>query len=343
LALAERVGDRRGAGWALQHLAWSATTRGDYPLAELMLARAAEVFGALDDDGGLSWCAGTEAFVRLLQGRIREARDLARGLLPLGRAMGDRWGTGACLAIDGFGAAELGRISTALEETEASYAEFRDLGDTWGQSMALVAQGTALRGAGRHDEATTVLQTAVDISSDAFHPVTGVLALVVLGYCRLDVGDVAGARAAAERALAGLARVDLEPGASVGLRVLLAQCLRAEGGLDEALVFLREAQSWHEGSLLFPRRQALAHLAGALNESGRSREALAVIGEAFTVPAEDVRSRVVALRVLAQCLAGCGDRPAAELAVRQAVALAQATEMRSELPASERAMAALVG
>src|SRR5204863_302962 len=33
LALADRVGDRRGAGWALQHLAWSATTRGDYGLA----------------------------------------------------------------------------------------------------------------------------------------------------------------------------------------------------------------------------------------------------------------------------------------------------------------------
>src|SRR5213078_4132858 len=97
LALAERVGDRRGAGWALQHLAWSATTRGDYALAEQMLTQAADVFTALDDDGGLSWCAGTEAFVRLLQGRLRQARNLAQGLLPLGRAMGDRWGTAACL------------------------------------------------------------------------------------------------------------------------------------------------------------------------------------------------------------------------------------------------------
>jgi tetratricopeptide (TPR) repeat protein len=32
-ALAVRVDDPRGAGWALQHLAWSATTRGDYDLA----------------------------------------------------------------------------------------------------------------------------------------------------------------------------------------------------------------------------------------------------------------------------------------------------------------------
>src|SRR5205085_7867390 len=66
LALAQRVGDRRGSGWALQHLAWSATTRGDYALADRTLVEAAEVFNSLDDDGGLSWCAGTEAFVRPL-------------------------------------------------------------------------------------------------------------------------------------------------------------------------------------------------------------------------------------------------------------------------------------
>src|SRR5439155_16028471 len=89
LALAERVGDRRGAGWALQHLAWSATTRGDYPRAERTLAHAADVFAALDDHGGLSWCAGTEAFVRLLQGRLQESRSLAQGLLPIGHALGD--------------------------------------------------------------------------------------------------------------------------------------------------------------------------------------------------------------------------------------------------------------
>ncbi|MDQ1704509.1 MAG: hypothetical protein QOF18_875 [Frankiaceae bacterium] len=341
LALAERVGDRRGAGWALQHLAWSATTRGDYPLAERMLARAADVFGSLDDDGGLSWCAGTEAFVRLLQGRLGEARQLAQALLPLGRAMDDGWGTAACLTIDGFAAAELGRLNTALEETTAAYDEFRELGDTWGQSIALVAQGAALRGAGRHEDAIAVLAHAVETSAAAHHPVTGALAAGVLGYCRLDIGDVEGAQAAAEQALLALAGIDLEPGALVGLRVLLAQTLRASGRLDEALPLLREAEAHRHGSLVFPRRQALAHLAGALLESGDARRALAVAGEALREPAEDVRSRVVALRVLAQCLAAVGDRPAAEFASRQALALAGSTEMRSELPASERVLTSL--
>jgi class 3 adenylate cyclase/tetratricopeptide (TPR) repeat protein len=342
LTLADRVGDRRGAGWALQHLAWSATTRGDYPQAERMLARAAEVFTALDDDGGLSWCAGTEAFVRLLQGRLREARALAGTLLPFGQAMDDRWGTAACLSIDGFAAAELGDLDTALAQTATAYDDFVALGDTWGQSMALTARGAALRGAGRHEEATECLTRAAETSAAAEHPVTGALALGVLGYCRLDVGDAAGAQAAAERALASLAGMDLEPGALVGLRVLLAQALRAQGRLDDALTLLREAERHRDGSLVFPRRQAMAHLAGALLDAGRPGEALATAHDAMAVPAEDVRSRVVALRVLAGCLAACGDVPAAELALRQAVALAGATQQSSERSATERALAGLV-
>jgi class 3 adenylate cyclase/tetratricopeptide (TPR) repeat protein len=341
LSLAERVGDRRGAGWALQHLAWSATTRGDYELAERTLAAAADVFASLDDDGGLSWCAGTEAFVRVLQGRHAEARTLARGLLPLGRAMGDRWGTAACLTIDGLAAAELGRVTTALEESAAAYEEFLDLGDTWGQAMALVAEGASLRSAGRHRKAVRRLERAVQIAEQGRHPVPAVLALGVLGYCRLDLGDAGAAEAVADRALGVIDGLDVRPGALVGLRVLKAQAMRASGRLDEAIELLREAQVLREASLVFPRRQALAHLAGALLERGDAGEALQVAQQAMSETAEDVRSRIVALRVLGGCLAAVGDNPAARAAVRQAVALSNATEMTGELAGSRRALAAL--
>jgi tetratricopeptide (TPR) repeat protein len=336
LAVAERVGDRHGAGWALQHLAWSATTRGDYDVAERTLAQAAEVFSALDDTGGLSWCAGTEAFVRLLQGRLHEARALAGGLLELGRVLGDRWGVAACRTIVGFAAAELGDITIALRETSTALAEFRELGDTWGQAMALAAQGAALRGAGRLDDATDALMSAVQLSTDARHPVVESLALGVLGYCRLDLDDPLGAESAAERAIAAMQGMDLRPGALTGLRVLRAQASRAQGRLDEALPLLSEADLVTDASLVFPRRQALAHLAGALLEADRPQDALAAIHRAMDVPAEDVRSRVISLRVLAQCLARTGDAPAARFAVRQAAALARATEMRCEVDATER-------
>jgi tetratricopeptide (TPR) repeat protein len=341
LGLAERVGDRKGAGWALQHLAWSSTTRGDYAEAESRLAAAADVFAGLDDDGGLSWCAGTEAFVRLLQGRLEQARDLAQGLLPIGRALGDRWGAAACLTIDALAAAELGLISTALEESASAYDDFHELGDTWGQCMASLASGIALRGSGRQRKAVRRLEHAVELAARGRHPLLSAFAMGAIGYCRLDLGDANGAAAAATRALDALAGVDVRPGALVGLRVLLAQAKRARGETVEAVALLREAQVVDDSSLAFPRRQALAHLAGALLELGEPEEALAVVHQAMAQPAQDLRSRIVTLRVLGACLAAAADQPAARVALRQAVALSRSTELRAELPASQKALDAL--
>ena len=344
LALAQRVGDRRGAGWALQHLAWSATTRGDYALAELMLGEAAEVFASLDDEGGLSWCAGTEAFVRLLQGRLNAARDLARGLLTIGQAMGDEWGTAACLTIDAYAAAELGWVSTSLAEISDAEEIFRAVGDTWGQSLALVARGAALRADMQYEEAIAALQEAVRISVESAQPASGALALATLGYCWLDVGDLEGAERTAREAIAVVTGLELRAPAFIGPHVLLAQVFRARGRLEEALPLLKEAAAVEdEGTLVFPRRQALAHLAGALLASGDVATAVRTSQQALSVAAEDVRSRVVALRVLAQCLTRAGDVPAGLMAARQAVALAEATEMRGERDASHRLLNELSG
>jgi class 3 adenylate cyclase/tetratricopeptide (TPR) repeat protein len=342
LALAERVADRPGAGWALQHLAWSATTRGDYELAERTLAAAGDVFISLDDDGGLSWCAGTEAFVRLMQGKYEQARELAIGLLPLGRARGDRWGTAACLTIDGFAAAELGDIEVALEECRAAYDDFTALGDTWGRCLALTAAGVALRGQARHRKAGRRLTEAVEIARAEHHPAPAALALGALGYLRLDMGDPHGAEQAAAEALELMSGLDVREGALAGLRVLRAQALRAVGeDRDTALELLHQARAVPEASLVFPRRQALAHLAGALLEDGDASGALQIAHEAMAEPAQDLRSRIVALRVLGGCLDACGDRPAGRFALRQSVALAGATQLRSELPASQKALQAL--
>jgi tetratricopeptide (TPR) repeat protein len=341
LALAERVGDRRGSGWAWQHLAWSATTRGDYAEAERRLAAAADVFTSLDDEGGLSWCAGTEAFVRLLQGRLSEARDLAQGLLPLGQALGDKWGTAACKTIDGFACAELGLITTALQEAGAAHDQFHELGDLWGECMASIASATALRGAGRQRKAIRRLEHAVDLAAKGGHPLPAALATVTIGYCKLDLGDTSGAEAAARAALARTEGLELRPGALTALKVLLAMALRQRGQTAEAVELLREAQLVDDSSLAFPRRQALAHLAGGLLELGETAEALAVANQALSVPAQDLRSRIVALRVLGNCLAAAGDVPAARVAMTQAVALSGATEMKGELTASQKALAAL--
>ena len=210
-ALAVQVGDERGAGWALQHLAWSATTRGDYALAATTLERAAEVFSSLEDAGGLSWVAGTEGFVRLLEGRFREARDLAGSLLPFGEQSGDRWGVAALLTIDSLAATELGDVLVGADEAERARVRFSDVGDVWGQSLALIAAGVSARGADLPDRAVTFLDTAVALSEQGQHPLTGALALVALGYAHLDRGDLDAAEGCVWKVGATLAGLDLEP------------------------------------------------------------------------------------------------------------------------------------
>ena len=341
-SLAERVGDPRGAGWALQHLAWSATTRGDYRRAEGALEQAGEVFAGLGDTGGLAWVAGTEGFVRLLEGRFTEARELARSLLPAGDQAGERWGVAALLTIDAVAAAELGEVVVGADEAERARVRFAELGDDWGQSLALVAAGISARGADLPDRAVAFLERAVELSERGRHPLTGALALVAMGYAHLDRGDLDGAQSCVGKVTASLAGLDLEPHAVLGARVLLAQVLRRRGQPAEALAELDAAldAAGDAPGLLFPRRQALSHRAGTLLELGRVPDALAAARAACDTAAEDVRSHVLALRALGSALRAAGSAEEAVGAFERALEVARSTGSRSEVATTERLLAA---
>jgi class 3 adenylate cyclase/tetratricopeptide (TPR) repeat protein len=344
LDLARRIDDRRGAGWALQHLAWTATTRGRYPAAAEALSQAAEVFTTLEDSGGLSWCAGTEAFVHLLAGRLRAARALASSLIAVAEATGEKWGVAACRTISAHAAAELGDVPAAIAESERAQAAFAEMHDTWGEAMATIARGIADRCAGHPRRAARILREAVELSSAGSHPVTGALARAMLGYCHLDRHDASAAEGVAREALAYLSGLDLEPPAVVGVQVLLAQALRAQGRLAEALGLLDTAvDAALESSLLFPRRQALAHRAGALLDAGRVPDAVTEIERALAVPAEDVRSQVVALRVLAAVRTRVGDAVGARAALDEALAVALDADQRTEVESTRAALTGLNG
>jgi tetratricopeptide (TPR) repeat protein len=336
--LAEQVGDRRGVGWALQHLAWCATTRGDYALANDALARAEQLFGDLEDVAGLTWVAGTEGFVRLLEGRFGEARELAASVLPLGEQKGERWGVAAALTIDALAAAELGDVIVAAAEAERARARFAETGDAWGQSLALVAAGISARGAALPERAVSFLAEAVEIAERGRHPITATLALVAQGYAQLDAGDLDGAEACVRRVAVTLAGLDLQPHAALGARVLLAQVLRRRGRLEEALAELDAALATSRDApgLLFPRRQALAHRAGTLLELGRVEDGLEAAHEAVATPAEDVRSEVVALRALGAALRAAGDADGAHKTLERALEVARSTGQSSEVALTQK-------
>ncbi len=342
LTLARRVGDPRGVGWALQHLAWSATTRGDYPSAEEYLRDASEVFRRLDDTGGLGWCAGTEALVWLLSGQLSRARRLARDLIEMAESLGEVWGLAVCLTIDAVAAAELGDITEAEAEAERAAELFEATGDTWGAALTLVARGLAARGAGDPERGAAHLENAQAAAHQGGHAVVGALALVLLGLTRLDAGLLDEAEQAASLAMEVLDSLELQPHAQLGAKVLAAQVARARGRLQESICLLETALAAGEpATLLFPRRQAYAHLAGTLLDAGRPAEALAVARRAVEVGAEDIRAQVLAWRALGTALVASG-KPAEGLAAyEKALAAATATEAVSEAAQTRRLLSAV--
>ncbi|MDT3441754.1 tetratricopeptide repeat protein, partial [Pseudofrankia sp. BMG5.37] len=342
LELARRVDDPRGVGWALQHLAWSATTRGDYPQAERSLRQATEVFERLEDAGGIGWCSGTEALVLLLSGQLARARALARGLVDAAESMGERWGMAVCLTIGAIAAAELGDISAARTDAARAAALFEGAGDSWGRILTRVAQGLAARGAGEPDAGAEFLAGACAEAAAAGQALVGALASLMLGLTLLDAGRVDEAERAAQSAMGELVGLDLRPHAQLGAKVLAAQVARARGRLDEAIALLREALAASEpATLLFPRRQAYAHLAGTLLDAGQPEEALAVARRAVAVDAEDVRAQVLAWRALGTVLVSSGDLEGGREAYLRALRAATATEAVSEAPQTRRLLAAL--
>jgi class 3 adenylate cyclase/tetratricopeptide (TPR) repeat protein len=336
IGLAESAGDERGAGWALQHLAWSATTRADYAVVEDALARASEVFGRLQDVGGLAWCAGSEALLRLLQGRLGEARDLVAGLLPVAEQLGDVWETAAGRVIAAIAAAELGELDWAGEQVALAAAGFEEIGDGWGRAMAAIGAGIVARGVGHTRDARTALRRAAGIAAAGGHHALELLASVVLGLVHLDREDIRAAGQAADRAEEIAARLDLAETAGSAQLVLRAQVLRARDRLDEARTLLEAAARADQPTFLFPRRQAVAHLAGVLLQAGDLDAARVTIERALQIPAEDVRSHVVAGRVLAQVLAAAGDVDGAAVAGAAALTLVEESGLVGELAATRR-------
>ena len=342
LELARRVDDPRGVGWALQHLAWSATTRGDYPQAERCLRQATEVFERLEDAGGIGWCSGTEALVLLLSGQLGRARALARGLVDAAESMGEHWGMAVCLTIGAIAAAELGDISAARADAGRAAALFEGAGDSWGRILTKVALGLAARGAGEPEEGAEHLAGACAEAATAGQALVGALASLMLGLTLLDAGRLDEAEQAAQASMGELTGLDLRPHAQLGAKVLSAQVARARGRLDEAIALLREALAASEpATLLFPRRQAYAHLAGTLLDAGQPEEALAVARRAVAVDAEDVRAQVLAWRALGTTLAASGDLEGGREAYLRALRAATATEAVSEAAQTRRLLAAL--
>jgi tetratricopeptide (TPR) repeat protein len=344
LAIAEEAGDRRGEAWALQNLAWVSTTLGDFAAADATLGRAARLFAELGDTSGRAWLRGTTAFSRLLAGRLHEARRLASAFLPFGERVGERWAVGTLRAVEAFAAAELGDLASADREARRAYRDFDGINDDWGRGLALVVRGVVARGLGERSHAVDLLSEACKYGERTGHPLLVGIAGTVRGFALLDAGEAAAAEADARAVLAVIKGHDVVEGARFGPRVLLGMAQLAQGDVETALAGLGEVVTrGDEPAVLLPRRAAYAGYAHALLAAGRADEALAAAREGTEVPADDVRSRVVASLVLARALAATGHRGQARAVATGAMRAAYATQQLSERPTADALVAELSG
>jgi class 3 adenylate cyclase/tetratricopeptide (TPR) repeat protein len=331
------AGDRRSQAWSLQNLAWVTTTRGDFAGADAALARAARSFAELADPVGRAWLRGTTAFVRMLAGRLTEARRLAQVFLPFGERVGEAWAVGTLRAVEAYAAAELGELTEADREARRAYREFAAADDDWGRGLALVVRGVVARGLGEATHAIDLLTDALAYGEKTHHPLLIGMARTIRGFVRCEQGDAGGAEADARAVLAVVEPHDVLESAQVGPRVLLGLARQSAGDLPAAIHLLAPvAEAVQAPALLFPRRQAVACYAGALLEAGHTAEALGWARRAAAVSSEDVRSRVYAGRVLARALARAGDAGEAAAVAAEAVREAYATQQASERDAADR-------
>ncbi|MBB4759446.1 class 3 adenylate cyclase/tetratricopeptide (TPR) repeat protein [Actinoplanes digitatis] len=335
------AGDRHGQAWALQNLAWVTTTRGDFAGTDAVLGRAARLFAELGDPVGRSWLRGTTAFARLLAGRLHESRRLARIFLPFGDRVGEGWAVGTLRAVEAYAAAELGDLSEADAEARRAYRDFAAVSDDWGRGLALVVRGAIARGLGEPEHAEDLLTDALEFAARTGHPLLLGMAGTLRGFVALHRGDVEAAEADARRVMIAVEPHNPLAPAQVGPRVLLAEARLRAGDAATAVGLLAPIASDTGGSLLFSRRQSLVSYASALLADGRIDDAATWIRRAREVPAEDVRSGVIAAMVLARVNAAAGAMAEARVAAEEAVLLAHSTEQLSERVSAEELRDAL--
>jgi hypothetical protein len=198
------------------------------------------------------------------------------------------------------------------------------------------------RGLGEAAHAVDLLSDACRLGERTGHPLLHGVACTVRGFALLDAGDPVSAEADAHASLAVVKPHDVVEAARVGPKVLLASARLAVGDAEAALAAIADvAGAGSAPSLLVPRRHALAVHASTLLAAGRTEDAVVAAQRAAELPAEDVRSRVVSSRVLAEALAAAGERDLARAAAARAVRTAYATQQAGERAAADAVLAGL--
>ncbi|WP_248963818.1 AfsR/SARP family transcriptional regulator [Sphaerisporangium perillae] len=232
LALFEEIGDSRNAAISRLVVAWVGQYGGDAGQYRLMVADSRDELG--DSDGGW-WRAMTHYLDALLSLRLGEFDTSAtqwRHSLDLTRPTGDRIIGSAILAHLGVALREAGHHPDALTVLRESIDEARHLGSLHGLAFALVHLAHTRLDMGE-DGVTAVLAEADQIARRARNPRCQAWAAWGRARIALTHGDATLAADECRRALALLEEREF-PWARARLWSLMAECAETAGLPDEA-------------------------------------------------------------------------------------------------------------
>ncbi|MDQ2653344.1 MAG: tetratricopeptide repeat protein [Chloroflexota bacterium] len=188
LALRRTMGDRSGEADVVQYLAEVAEEAGDFAQAQYLREQVLAIRRQVGDELGVATAMHDLGVVMLYQGDQAAAISQVMEAIPLFRRLADA--RNLALSLDLLTGAEMlaGR-DEAIRHAEESLALWRTLDDRSAVAYALVTYGRALQLAGRHDEASRVLEEGRAECEELGDPGGVSLALYGLGVIALAHGD----------------------------------------------------------------------------------------------------------------------------------------------------------
>ena len=231
-AVAVESGDRRNEAWAIQALAWQAFRLGQVAKATELLEPALGVFKELDDNGGLAWTRGLQAWVLFHDGFYDDATAMVDELLPETRRRGDPWAEAVILNLKCSIELWTGQATKAWEFARLAQDAAHKAEDFSLAVQARALEGRALVSRGRIAEGTGALEQAFGLADKAGDEEGRRYAVVSNCASAARAGE-------AERAIRWAARYDARPGranviGSSEIFTSLALALLQRGSVDEA-------------------------------------------------------------------------------------------------------------
>jgi len=298
---------------------WLETSAGNLDQADADLSDAMGVAGQLGDEQLRADAQRHQAFLRIQQGRPRDAFELATASLTVYRPLGLDWEVATSLVLAAYASSLLGDTASASEAGNEATQMLTPSGDSWALVHAEGMLGAIAQADGHLDEAAGFLARAAAASERLGFLGQAALHLTTLGRVEQRAGNTQGAIETLERALVAAGHSGDHRIAATA-RVSLARLLRASGKPDAALILLEQADRWYRasggGDGALRTRCLLASLSAATGSSHAAEQLATVLEEAHS--GGDAEVEVLASDALARLAAERGDLGAAQRLLQSA-------------------------